>query len=83
MSCPSPDQISLLISSASLSNADTITEGPTRKLSSSSNETNQSVSRKHSVEKKVSFDSNPIHIEEPSDLAESPDNLNKTESDPN
>ncbi|KAJ6648482.1 Conserved oligomeric Golgi complex subunit 3 [Pseudolycoriella hygida] len=64
-SCPTADQISLLLSSASvmMDNNLPLSQQNSRRISSSSIE-NEKVSRKSSVEKKVSFDKSVSEVDE-------------------
>lgn len=75
-SCPTADQISLLLSSASVmaDNSLPLSQQNARRISSSSME-NEKVSRKSSVEKKVSFDRSVSEVEELKSVAESENNI--------
>jgi len=70
-SCPTADQISLLLASASVmvDNNLPLSQQTTRRISSSSME-NEKVSRKSSVEKKVSFERSVSELEELKCVAE-------------
>lgn len=75
-SCPTADQISLLLSSASVmvDNNLPLSQQNTRRISSSSME-NEKVARKSSVEKKVSFDRSVSEVEELKSVSENESNL--------
>ncbi|XP_037034129.1 conserved oligomeric Golgi complex subunit 3 [Bradysia coprophila] len=70
-SCPTADQISLLLSSASVmtDNSILLSQQQTRRISSVSMES-EKVSRKTSVEKKVSFDRSVSEVDEMENVAE-------------